>query len=118
MEVNPIEKKIRENAERGVYSLVEPLDYLIIAALPDEGEMVLGAYPAGKSVVQLNGEIANGQLGTAILTPRVKLLAVQGLLVGKKGMGTGGAKIWQATPVGRKLYAAWKEAQDAASEEG
>jgi hypothetical protein len=116
--MNPIEAKIREKAARGVFDLIEPLDYWIIAALPDEGEMVLGAYPAGKSVVQLNKEIAEGRIGTSILTPRVKQLNFQGLVVGAKGIGTGGAKIWQATPKGRELYATWKEKQDAASTEG
>lgn len=106
---DPVAKKIKQRSDEGDYTLVAPLDYLILGELPDEGETVLGLYPKGSTAQ----EVANGPVKNALSTPatsmRLRMMAIQGLTSHRRGVGNGGKKVWQRTQLGRNLYEEWKE---------
>lgn len=95
--------------------LVDPLDYLIIGALPDDGAMFAGAWPEGRTSKQLSKELFDGQLAPTQFGPRMNALRHHGLIVKKKGVGTSGAAIYQRTPKGVKLHKQWLAKQPAKS---
>lgn len=90
------------------FEMVEPLDYLILDMLPNEGTLFAGAYPSGKSVSELKREIGEGQISSGTFSRRLQAMSEEDLVVVKKGVGTNGDRIWQATPRGRNVVERWK----------
>jgi DNA-binding PadR family transcriptional regulator len=103
---------LKENAARGIYDLVAPMDYMILGFLKDEGTTVLGLYPEGHTAGQIIRDVFERKIGANILAPRLGSLRAQGLIVALTGPGTGGHNAYQVTPTGKRLYQEWKAAQD------
>jgi hypothetical protein len=87
--------------------LVDPGDYMILGALPEEGTLIAGAYPDGRTSKQLARELFEGQLRPQQIGPRMNALVYHGLALKKKGIGTGGASIYQRTSKGDEVYDKW-----------
>jgi hypothetical protein len=87
--------------------LIDPLDYLILGALPEEGTMIAGAYPDGRTSKQLSRELFNSEVTPSQIGPRMNALVYHSLVVKKKGIGVNGAFIYQRTPKGDEVYDKW-----------
>lgn len=105
--------RLAEAAARGEYSLVAPLDYIILDHLPEVGTLALGLYPLGETVVNLRKKFTpeQQQLITApALSARVRVLHDQSLIESShSGVNNGGKKIWQRTKTGTKILNDWKK---------
>ena len=100
-----------------VTDLVDPLDYLILGGLPNEGELIAGAWPDGRSSKQLSRELFDGAITPGKIGPRLNMLSRFGFTVKRKGMGQAGL-VHQRTPAGEKFYKEWLSKQPAAAAEG
>ena len=87
--------------------LIDPLDYLILGALPEEGTMIAGAYPDGRTSKQLSRELFRGEVTPSQIGPRMNALVYHSLVIKKKGIGVNGAFIYQRTPKGDEVYDKW-----------
>lgn len=87
-----------------------PLDYLIIDALHDEGELLGGYYPVGDTVAQLRKKHFS-ELTSDQLSARLRALMTQGIVVRVKGVGTSGNYLWQRTTTGKELLQQWQQTQ-------
>ena len=87
--------------------LIDPLDYLILGALPEEDTMIAGAYPDGRTSKQLSRELFNSEVTPSQIGPRMNALVYHSLVVKKKGIGVNGAFIYQRTPKGDEVYDKW-----------
>jgi hypothetical protein len=103
---------LASKAARGEYELVEPLDYMILDLLQDEGSMFADLYPLGETVPALVKKLG-GKLTNSQLTSRVRILHIQGLIVQKKSLTnkSGSTTVWQRSKVGASLLNKWKEAK-------
>lgn len=106
---DPVAEKIKDKSDRGEYTLVAPVDYLILADLPDEGSLVLGVYPQGKTAIEVSRDVLRSALNPGQTSMRLRLMAIQSITTHQRGIGNGGAKVWQRTPLGKQLYEEWKE---------
>lgn len=110
---NPYYDRLAEEASRGEYTLLDPLDYLILEKLIDEGETFAGLYPLGDVVNTVTKKFVlpkGMELKTSTVGVRLRTLAAQGLTVSHTGVpGSNGQAIWQRTKTGKKLYREWKE---------
>lgn len=102
--------RLAEKAAKGEYELVEPLDYLILERLPDEGELVMGYYPMAATVPQLRKEgfgevLSAGEMGGAL-----KRLNIQGIVARVTTRGTKSFG-YQRTELGKNLLKKWKSTQ-------
>ncbi len=85
--------------------LVVPFDYMLLDALPDEGELVGGVYPLAARVNDLVRQKFAG-LGTQKISGRLRSLAFLGLVT---NVPIGGSEIgWQRTAEGKKVLATWE----------
>jgi hypothetical protein len=104
---------IQEKADKGEFTLIEPLDYLILEILPDEGELVMGFYPFAKSSGQLVKErftsFTPSQMAQDVRRLLRQRLAVQ---VRIRASEHG----WQRTKRGKEVYEAWKNGQQTTEE--
>jgi hypothetical protein len=102
-------------AARGEYTLIEPLDLIILKALPDEGTLFAGLYPLGETSANIAKAKLDGNVTSATVASRLKELQKQGLTVPKTALGssTKGA-VWQRTPAAVKLLAS-KEGKNGSS---
>ena len=89
--------------------LIDPLDFLILGTLPNEGEMFAGAYPDGKTSNQLSEELFEGRVKPSTIGPRMNALHYHGLVNKSKGIGTSGRHIYQRTAKGIKVHEEWLE---------
>jgi len=107
-----VETKIKE----GLYQLVDPLDYILLGFLPDEGSMFAELYPLGETVQNLKAKLTPEQqkaIKTSSISNRMRIMHLMGLVVKKdKGLDTGGNAIWQVTPKGKDVLKKWKEAKN------
>lgn len=90
---------------KGEYQLVDPLDYIIIGHLPDEGELVMGYYPYAKTAKQLVRDDMPGLKGSMLVGP-IRRLLEQKLIV-RAGSRSVRENAYQRTPLGKKLYDEW-----------
>lgn len=109
-------ERIEDKAKRGEYTLVEPLDYVLLGELPDEGELVMGLYPLAKSVDQLRKEKFS-MLSPGSMGGQLRSLMLQGLVVSVKTRGPA-SHAYQRTEAGKKLHREWKAAQKAPDKSG
>jgi len=97
---------LAERAKRGDYDLIEPLDYMILDALPDEGELVMNYYPLAASSNQLIKEkfkgMTAGQIGSSLSRMRIQGLTVKVKTRSVREYG------YQRTKVGKQLLDKWK----------
>lgn len=100
-------EQIRRKAERGEYTLVEPMDQMILGHLNDEGTMFAGAYLEAHSVKQINRDVFKGELPNTIIGPRMNSLTQQGLVIPVRVPGNLGARAYQRTQQGKHVYEEW-----------
>lgn len=102
-----------EKAKRGEYTLVEPLDYMILDFLHEDGQMFAGLYPLGDTVQGLHKKFTKEQqaaLPAVSLSSRLRVMNIQGLVIIKySGVSAGGKMIWQRTKAGTGVVKKWKE---------
>lgn len=101
-------ERIADKAARGVYSLVEPLDYLILDKLVDEGTTMGGYYPLGTTVVNLVKQFEK-QVPSSVISGQLRSMYIQGLVVKIKIAGATAGHAWQRTERGVKALNEWKE---------
>jgi hypothetical protein len=103
--------RLADRVKGGEYELVEPLDYLILEMLQDEGELMGGYYPLTTSITALRK--AFKELNAAepnLLANRVRVLALQGLTI-KVRIAGAGKNGWQRTKAGKELADKWRTSQ-------
>lgn len=103
-----LEKRAREGDRSW---LVEPLDYLLLQELPDEGTNIGGLYQLGTTIEAiakkydgLTSGVASGRIramNLAGMTKKVKMVAG----------GNGGKYAWQITPFGKEVLEKWLATQ-------
>ena len=102
---------LAEKASQGIYDLVEPLDYLILELLPEEGELVMGYYPLTKTTRQLQKEkfadFSPGEMAGCMKRLSLQSLVVRVRTRGRKQSSYG----YQRTAKGKELYEEWKKKQ-------
>lgn len=102
-------KNLTQRAKEGNYDLVEPLDYMIIDLLPNDGELVMGYYPFAKTPRHLQEEKFK-ELSVAEIAGCLKRLSLQDLVARVR---TRGAREYgyQRKPQAVKLLREWKANQ-------
>lgn len=108
-----IYKRVGDRAAKGDYTLIEPLDYMILDKLPDEGTTMGGIYPLGASVanlVKLFKKETGQDVPSGVFSGQLRSMHMQKLAVKVKVTGIGSAAFaWQRTKEGKKLLNKWKE---------
>lgn len=99
---------LQERADQGEYELIEPLDYLILEILPDEGELVMGYYPFAKSSSHLVKERFK-EMQPAQIAQDVRRLTRQRLAIQVKVRSSEHG--WQRTKKGKEVFEEWKQRQ-------
>lgn len=99
---------MKDQNAKGEYRLVEPLDYLILEQLQDEGELFAGYYPLATVAATMRKEHFP-ELPMNIIATRLRMLNMQELAV---PIQTVGSKYgWQRTKKGKELMEAWRQQQ-------
>jgi len=116
-------KNIIAAAERGEYSLVEPMDYQILGHLHDEGTMFANAYRLGHTTQQISRDVFEGMIPASQMGPRMSSLKAQKLVIQFEVPGTLGKKSYQRTQKGKQVYEEWSsrngsESQDSSASQG
>lgn len=102
---------IGSKAARGEYTLVAPLDYIILEHLHPEGTMFANLYPIAHTAKQINEQALGNQLGMTIIANRMTSLGKQELIAKVVVPGTGGAQSYQRSKRGDLALKVWKESQ-------
>jgi DNA-binding PadR family transcriptional regulator len=99
-------QNLKQRAARGDYDLVDPLDYLILEMLPDEGELVMNFYPLAVTANELIKKkftmFSPGQMAGAIKRLQIQGLAARVRTSGTKSFG------YQRTAKGKELFVKWQ----------
>jgi hypothetical protein len=101
---------VRTRAQNGIYTLVDPFDFLILDFLPEEGQMFAGLYPLGERVPNLLKKFTPDQqkvLKTSDIAARLVSLQVQGLV--QVSSGGNSKNQWQRTKKGTEVLNNWKK---------
>lgn len=98
-----------DNGDRSM--IVEPLDWLILQVLPPEGTLAGGMYPVGETVPGVVKKLGGGPVTVPIVSSRVRILAVVGLAVRKKAVGSAKGLVWQITKKGEEAVKLWTQQQ-------
>ena len=106
-------KKVSARAVEGDLSqLVDPLDFLLLEELPDEGTTVGGLYQVGESVQSLAKKFTQRSgvdLTTTLIASRMVSLKYHGLSRGVKMLGRNrGGNAWQRTVFGKEVAEEWR----------
>ena len=105
-------ERMGDKAARGEYDLVLPLDYLLLEQLQPEGTMFAGLYQIGTTVESLAAMEQFKPLGRNIISGRMRVLHLQGLVVKVTRLGTSerikNGAAWQRTKKADELLAAWR----------
>lgn len=108
------ENSLVEMAKRGEYTLVDPLDYVLLGFLPEEGQLALGLYPLGETVLGVKKKLTLEQqkgLSSSTIGSRLRVLRDQGLTVDvHAGIRAGGKRVWQRSKTGTQVLNRWKGA--------
>ena len=107
-ESNPVTRNILARYQRGDDVLVDPMDYVLLDNLAEEGTMFAGAYPDGPTSVELSDKLFERKIPAAQIAPRLTLLRIFGLAVTLNRRGVHD-KVWQITPEGERVLAEWKK---------
>jgi len=118
----PTPRSIKEQIASGNYALVDPLDYIIIGFLPDEGSLFMGLYPNGELVPNLLKKFTAEQrkaITSTMLSARLRVLHLMGLVVCKeRGVSAGGKQVWQRTAKGAAELKKWKGGKNGSADVG
>lgn len=105
---------VEEQKTTGNYMLVDPLDYLLLQMLPDEGSIFAGLYPNGETVENMRTKFTPEQrkaITSSTISTRIRVMSLLGLVVSKhRGSNTRGRLVWQITPAGKDVLKKWKGA--------
>lgn len=107
--IQETEKKIRERAEKGDFTLVEPLDFKLLEILPEVGTLFAGMYPLGETVKNIAKKMPTheGQdFPTKIVFGRIRSMELQGLVAQTRGGNS--QRVWQRTQRGSKVFKEWE----------
>jgi len=104
----PYYPNLAERAKRGEYTLADPMDYMILGHLNEEGTMFAGVYQLGHTAVQIRKDVFKNEIGMNILAPRFSTLRIQGLVTRVVVPGQGGKHSYQRTKLGKKVYEEWR----------
>jgi hypothetical protein len=110
-------ERIEVKAARGDYTLVEPLDLIILESLPNEGTLFVGLYPLGETAGNISKAKLEGKIPVSVVARRLGTLRQQGLVVKKQAIGQGANEknvVWQRTPAAVALLAS-KEGKNGSS---
>jgi DNA-binding MarR family transcriptional regulator len=99
------------------YRPIVPLDFLILAELPDEGSLFMGVYPEGKTAKDVTNVVGKGVLKISTVSTRLRMMRKEGLTERTHGLGFG-TLIWQITPKGKALLRQWESTQTKEKENG
>ena len=109
-------KSAAQRVAEGKLELVDPLDYLILEALPDEGTMLGGFIPLGETVRSLKTTTFKALPRAAdTLGGRLRAMEVYGMT--KSVVMPGESRGWQKTKLGKKTLAAWRAKNPAKEDE-
>lgn len=100
-------QRIGELAKKGDFSwMVEPLDYLILKELPDEGTNVGGMYQLGTTVSSMSEKFP---VGSNVLSGRLRALSMGGLTrkIRMVAESRGKDYAWQKTVFGKEVLDKW-----------
>jgi hypothetical protein len=99
-------ENLATKSARGEYELVDPLDYMILDKLQDEGTTMGGYYPLADSVPGLR-KAHFSDLPNTVVSARLRVMHIQGLVLQVK---TVGSKMgWQRTEAGKGVVEAWRQ---------
>lgn len=109
-------KRVAERAKEGDLSgLIEPFDYLLLEALPDEGTNVGGLYQVGSTVRQLAkdfSKMSGEPISTTLIASRMVSLKYHKLARGVKLVSQNrGGNAWQRTVYGKEVAEQWRASQ-------
>jgi DNA-binding HxlR family transcriptional regulator len=90
--------------------MIEPLDYITLDLLPDEGTNV-GLYQIGETVNQLRKKLGEKEISTGSLAARLRMMMIAGYVRKVRMVGTSGTQAWQKTVKGKEVLAAWQAKQ-------
>jgi hypothetical protein len=96
-------ERVGAKASRGEFTLIEPLDTMILALLPEEGTMFAGLYPLGETVRNLVKKL-DGKVPSSMVSNRLRTMSAQSLCRNTKSVSAGrGSTVWQRTKAGTTL---------------
>lgn len=102
-------QRLEAKAARGIYSLVDPFDYLLLAILPEEGTLMGGFYPIGETMTSLRRRFPGLSSGT--LSSHLMSLKRQGLTIMAGGEDVSKKSVkalgWQRTEKGKQIFDEW-----------
>lgn len=105
-------ENLKTKAARGEYTLVAPLDYLIMDVLPTEGTLFAGMYPLGETAANIAKKLKVGKgsmpLTSNIVTNRLRLMHEQGLVMKHNRVPGASSAVWQKTKTGNTIAKGWK----------
>lgn len=90
--------------------MVEPLDYLIMQEMPDEGTNV-GLYQVGSTVKNIHEKLGKSNISSGSLSARVRTLKLAGFIRTVRMVGTAGTAAYQKTPRGKEILDEWLKQQ-------
>lgn len=96
---------VAERYQQGTLKFVEPLDFILLDALPKQGATVAGVIPLGMMVGDLAANVLAGAVDAGMVAGRMKSMQTAGLVV-PVVMPKNDAYGWQVTPEGEKALAA------------
>lgn len=100
-------KRVAERAQEGSIALVEPLDYMILEQLPEQGTTLGGLVPLGGTVRDLKNTTFKSLPNAAdTLGGRLRALEAYGMVVSV--VMPGSSRGWQRTPFGQKTLKSWQ----------
>lgn len=88
--------------------MIEPLDFLIIKNLPDEGTNV-GLYQIGETTRKLHANLGPDKISVGSLSARVSTLVAVGFARPVNMVGTAGTRAYQKTKLGKEVLETWQQ---------
>lgn len=117
-------ENLKMKAAKGEYTLVDPLDYIILGFVEHEvGAMSMGLFPLGISAKGISRKFTPEQqkvMTSSAVSTRLRLLGQQDLV--EKINSTIGREsasyVWQRTKSGTRLYKEWEARRNGSSGRG
>lgn len=90
--------------------MIEPLDYLIIKSIPDEGTNV-GLYQIGETTSKLHERLGKDKISVGALSARMSTLRSVGFIRSVNMVGARGNNAYQSTKLGKEVLEKWLQQQ-------
>lgn len=87
--------------------MIEPLDYMILDILPDEGTNV-GLYQVGETTNNTRKKLGVSKITTGSLVARMRMLHAAQYIRQVRMVGTSGTIAYQKTKRGKEILTAWQ----------